>query len=102
LRNVFFLNGGWGGRPVIGHVTGTCRVHTGDHWSDGSVNGVDVRREHARHTVHSIHRLDYYNSLSRRVLLTYTHDLMTSPVSAARRKHLQPRKQATRVMYKKA
>ena len=50
-------------RHVIGHVTSTCPL-TGDHWRDGSIDGVNVWREHARHAVHSMRRLDRCNSLS--------------------------------------
>ena len=45
------------------HVTSTCSL-TGDHWRDGSVNAVDVRREHARHAVHSMHRPVHRNTSS--------------------------------------
>ena len=62
---------------------------TGYHRSDGAVNGVDVWRKHARHTVHPIRihrrccrrsRLDYRNSLSDDVTAGYTRsDDVTSP-----------------------
>ena len=48
---------------------------TGDHWSDRSVDRINVRREHARHAVHSIHdRAPAW--------------LLQRTVTAARRRHL--------------